>query len=93
MKKRRLNLTMSTYTHERLEAMRKQYGFSSGCEMVTAFINLLLDRLEKPEFRTYDLPEDEGEYIDDMFSEMANSVSQPEGTVPVRSKHRRINER
>ena len=83
---------MSGYTRERLEAMRKQYGFSSGCEMVTAFINILLDRLEKPEFRTYDLPEDEGKYIDDMFSGMANSVSQPEGTVPVRSKHRQIDE-
>lgn len=93
MKKRRLNLTMSSYTHERLEAMRKQYGFSSGCEMVTAFVNLLLDRLESPELRRFDLPEDEGRYLDDMFGEMANVIRQPEGDVPVRSKHRQINEK
>lgn len=86
--RKRVNISIDPQTYERLQVMTQTYGFSNICELVVALIHLLLDRVEVAENRRYDLPEDDGQYIDEMFEELAHSYRTPDGTVPVRHNNR-----
>lgn len=71
-RKKRLSVTVDIVTYERLESLRHKHGFNSLCELVGAMVHVLMDRMEDAEQRKYDLPEDEGRYIDTMFDELSN---------------------
>lgn len=52
--------------------------------------HILIDRAEPAGKRRYDMPEDDGDYIDAMFDELSNVHRQPDGTVPVRHNRKNI---
>ena len=51
-------------------------------------MHILIDRVERADKRRYDLPEDDGQYIDEMFDELAHHQPEPDGTVPVRHHYK-----
>lgn len=53
-------------------------------------MHILLDRTDKAEQRKYDLPEDDGRYIDTMFDELGHVHRVPDGTVPVRHNSKKL---
>jgi hypothetical protein len=40
--------------------------------------------MEKADQRRYDMPDPDGQYIDEMFDDLGHTVRTPDGTVPVR---------
>lgn len=83
-KRRRVNISVDPDTYDKLQKLKKDYGFSNVCELVVAFVNILLDRLEGPGTRKYDLPEDDGAYIDQMFDDLGHTERTPDGNPPKR---------
>lgn len=83
-KRKRINLTVSPEVYARLQAIREMHGFKNACELVAAFVHILLDRLEPPDRQQYDLPEDDGEYISGMFDELGHIQPTPDGNPPKR---------
>ena len=88
--RRRVNIAVDPTTYEKLQLLKEQYGYKNTCELVVAFVHILLDRLEAPNNRQYDLPEDDGAYIDDMFEDLGHVTRQPDGTVPVRHNRKKM---
>lgn len=86
--RKRVNISVDSYTHERLRQLKEKYGYKSVCQLVVAFAHILIDRLEEVGRRKYDLPEDDGAYIDNMFDELGHVQRTPDGTVPVRHNNR-----
>lgn len=86
----RVNISVDPYTRERLRQLKEKYGYKSVCQLVVAFVHILIDRLEEAGQRKYDLPEDDGAYIDNMFDELGHVQRTPDGTVPVRHNNRKI---
>lgn len=82
--RKRVNISVNPETYCKLQQLKHVYGFSNVCELVVALVHILLDRMEAADKRKYDLPEDDGEYIDQMFDDLANTERQPDGTVPAR---------
>lgn len=82
---------MDPQTYDRLQNLQQTYGFKNTCELVVAFAHILIDRMEVAGQRRYDLPEDDGEYIDRMFDDLGHVEKQPDGNPPARknAKHRR----
>lgn len=89
-KRRRVNISVDPDTYERLQRIKEQHGFKNVCELVVALVNILLDRLDTGAPHKYDLPEDDGAYIDDMFNELGHVQRTPDGTVPVRHNRKSI---
>ena len=87
--RKRVNISVDPETYEKLQRIKQAYGFSNACELVVAFVHILLDRMEVAEQRKYDLPNDDGRYIDEMFDDLGHVQRTPNGTVPVRhhTKH------
>lgn len=81
---------MDPASYERLRAIQRAYGFNNLCELLTAMAHILIDRAEPAGKRRYDMPEDDGDYIDAMFDELSNVHRQPDGTVPVRHNRKNI---
>jgi len=79
-------------TYDRLQRLQQAYGFKNMCEVVVAFVHILLDRTEAACKRQYDLPEDDGQYLDGMFDDLGHVEKQPDGNPPARknAKHKRI---
>ena len=88
--RRRINISVDPHTYEQLQQLRQAYKFNSVCEVVVAFAHILLDRLELPDHRKYELPEDNGAYIDQMFDELGHVERTPDGTVPMTRRYREI---
>lgn len=86
--RRRVNISVDPATYAKLNQLKQAYGFSNVCELVVALVHILLDRMEDAERRKYDLPEDDGAYIDEMFDELGHVYRTPDGTVPVRHPFR-----
>ena len=86
--RRRVNISVDPETYEKLHRLKQAYGFSNVCELVVALVHILLDRMEVAERRKYDLPDDDGQYIDEMFDELGHTYRTPDGTVPVRHHFR-----
>ena len=89
-KRRRVNISVDPDTYDRLQKLKEQHGFKNACELVVAFVHILLDRLEDPAERRYDLPEDEGDYITDMFDDLGHVQPTPDGNPPKRRNRRKI---
>lgn len=87
--RKRVNISVDPETYEKLQRIKQAYRFSNACELVVAFVHILLDRMEVAEQRKYDLPDDDGRYIDEMFDDLGHVQRTPDGTVPVRhhTKH------
>lgn len=87
--RKRVNISVDPETYEKLQRIKQAYGFSNACELVVAFVHILLDRMEVAEQRKYDLPDDDGRYIDEMFDDLGHVQRTSDGTVPVRhhTKH------
>ena len=81
---------MDPATYERLQKLKKQHGFNNACELVVAFVHILIDRLEEADSRLYDIPDEDGDYIDSMFDELGHVLRTPDGTVPVRHKSTKL---
>lgn len=88
--RRRVNISVDPQTYDKLQLLKKQYGYKNACELVVAFVHILIDRLEDADNRKYDLPEDDGAYIDNMFEDLGHVQRTPDGTVPVRHNTKRI---
>lgn len=88
--RRRVNISVDPSTYERLQLLKEQYGYKNACELVVAFVHILIDRLEDADHRKYDLPEDDGAYIDNMFEDLGHVQRTPDGTVPVRHNRKTI---
>lgn len=88
--RKRVNISVDSKTYDRLQSLKKQYGYKNACELVVAFVHILTDRLEDADKRKYDLPEDDGAYIDGMFEDLGHVQRTPDGTVPVRHNRRKI---
>ena len=86
--RKRINISIDPGTYEKLQRLKSEHGFSNACELIVAFVHILIDRLEDARVRQYDLPEDEGKYIDNMFDDLGHSQRTPDGTVPVRHLNR-----
>ena len=82
--RKRINISVDPKTYERLQKIRQIHGFRNPCSLVLAFVHILVDHVEDADKRRYDLPDDEDEYIDDMFKELGGTERTPDGTVPVR---------
>lgn len=89
--RRRVNISIDPQTYDRLQKLKTAHGFKNVCELVVACVNVLLDRMTESEARRYDLPEDDGQYIDEMFDDLSHSQRTPDGDVPVRHHHRSVN--
>ena len=81
-------MSVDARTYDRLRRVQATYRFRNLCELVGAMARVMLDRLESRERQRYDLPEDDGRYIDGMFDELGRAEREPDGTVPVR-RHRK----
>ena len=88
--RRRVNISVDPTTYEKLQLLKQQYGYKSTCDLVVAFVHILLDRLEDAGCRKYDLPEDDGAYIDTMFEDLGHVQRTPDGTVPVRHNTKKL---
>lgn len=75
-------------TYDGLQKLTKAYKFKNTCELLVSFAHILLDRMEKANRRKYDLPDDDGRYIDNMFNDLSNSQREPTGSVPVRHNNK-----
>lgn len=82
--RKRVNISVDPTTYDKLQGLVKKYGFNNACELIVAFAHILLDRMEKADQRRYDLPDPDGQYIDDMFNDLGQSMRTPDGTIPVR---------
>lgn len=88
--RKRINISLDPDTYERLRDLQKEHQFNNLCEMVVALVHILLDRTDDVRHRKYDLPEDDGRYIDTMFDELGHVHRVPDGTVPVRHNRKKI---
>lgn len=88
--RKRVNISIDPQTYERLQSITQIYGFSNACELVVAFVHILLDRMEMVSKRKFDLPEDDGKYIDEMFDDLGHVQRTPNGDVPVRRHNKQI---
>lgn len=88
--RKRVNISVDPETYDKLQKLKAAYGFNNTCELVVAFVHILLDRMEVADQRKYDLPEDDGQYIDSMFEDLGHVQRVPDGTVPVRHHTKKI---
>ena len=88
--RKRVNISVDPRTYEQLQLLKQQYGYKNACELVVAFVHILIDRLEAPGRRKYDIPEDDGAYIESMFDDLGHVQRTPDGTVPVRHNKKSI---
>ena len=88
--RKRVNISVDPETYRRLQLLKEQYGYKNACELVVAFVHILLDRLKPPGSRKYDLPEDEGEYISRMFDNLGHVQPTPDGNPPKRRCKRKV---
>lgn len=88
--RKRVNISVDPQTYDKLQQLKQAHGFSNVCELVVAFVHILLDRMEVADQRRYDLPDDDGRYIDQMFDDLGHVEKTPDGTVPVRHHTKRF---
>ena len=88
--RKRVNISLDPETYEKLQQVQREHRFKNLCEMLTALAHILIDRMEVVAKRRYDIPEDDGRYIDSMFEDLSNNQRVPDGTVPVRHNSKKI---
>lgn len=82
--RRRINISVDPQTYEKLQKLTEAYNFKNACELLVSFAHILLDRMEDADERRYDLPDEDGRYIDSMFEDLGHMEPTPDGTVPRR---------
>lgn len=87
--RKRVNISVDPKTYEKLIALKKKYGFSNVCELMVAMAHILLDRMQDKDSRRYDLPDDEGDYIDGMFDALSGVHKMPTDSVTLRYNKRK----
>jgi hypothetical protein len=87
--RKRVNISIDPETYERLQELKRKYGFKNACELVVAFVHILLDRTEAAGRRRYDLPDEDGQYIDGMFEDLGNYEKTPANTNPPKQRRNR----
>lgn len=80
--RKRINISVDPETYGKLQTLVKDYGYKNCCELLCAFAHILLDRMGRAEERKYDLPEDDGAYIDAMFDDLGHVEPVPDGNPP-----------
>lgn len=85
-----MNISVDPDTYERLTRLTNFHNFKNVSELVVSCVHLLLDRLAGEGGRKYDLPEEDGAYIDNMFDELGHTERTPDGRVPVRHHRKSI---
>ena len=88
--RKRVNISIDPATYAKLQKLTKQYKFKNICELLVSFAHILLDRMEVAGQRKYDLPDDDGAYIDTMFEELGEVERQPDGTNVCSYTHKKI---
>lgn len=78
----RVNLSLDGETYEALARLKAELGCRSVCEVVTAFVRILLDQQRTEGRRAHDLPEDDSAYIRRMFDSLGNMLDVPDGEPP-----------
>lgn len=82
--RRRINISVDPHTYDVLQRLTEKHGYKNACELLVAFAHILIDRLADPEQRQYDIPDEDGAYIEGMFEDLGHVQRTPDGTVPVR---------
>lgn len=77
--RKRIYLTVDPTTYNKLALYAKRNNFKNECEVVSGLIHIMLDRLESPDNRLLDIPDADGEYIDDLFDSMSHHTKQADG--------------
>lgn len=88
--RKRVNISIDPATYGKLQALTKQYKFKNICELLVSFAHILLDRMEVAEQRKYDLPDEDGAYIDTMFEELGGADRKPDVTNVCSYTHKKI---
>lgn len=70
--RKRVNISIDPQTYNKLQHLTNKYKFKNACELLVSFTHILLDRMEGVESHRYDIPDDDGEYIDSMFAELGS---------------------
>lgn len=86
--RKRIYLSVDDNTYNQLNKFAKTNGFKNECELVMSMVHIYLDRLKNSDDRLYDMPQEDGEYIDNMFVDMANTTKQADGDGSVAVIHR-----
>lgn len=87
--RKRINISVDPKTYDTLQKLTKKHGYKNACELLVAFAHILIDRLAEPEQRQYDIPGEDGAYIEGMFEDLGHTTRTPDGTVPVRHNTKR----
>ena len=82
--RQRINISVDPKTYDALQKLTKKHGYKNACELLVAFAHILIDRLSEPEQRQYDIPDEDGAYIEGMFEDLGHVQRTPDGAVPVR---------
>ena len=88
--RKRVNISIDPATYGKLQSLTKQYKFKNICELLVSFAHILLDRMEVAEQRKYDLPDEDGAYIDTMFDELGEADRKSDDTNVCSYTHKKI---
>ena len=88
--RKRVNISIDPATYSKLQAMTKLYKFKNICELLVSFAHILLDRMELAGQRKYDLPDEDGAYIDTMFDQLGEADRKPDDTNVCSYTHKKI---
>lgn len=91
-KRRRINISVDDDLYQRLQHIKKAYGFKNVCEFNTALLNMLCRYIDAAEIRCRKQSDrqTDKEIITDMFNDLGNWEHTPDGIVPVRRKKNNI---
>ena len=88
--RKRINISVDPETYNKLQKLVKDYQFKNCCELMCSFVHILIDRMNRAADRKYDLPEDDGAYIDAMFEELGEADRKPDDTNVCSYTHKKI---
>lgn len=88
-KRKRIGISIDAETYKQLDSLMRLYHYKSIGELLVSLAHILADRLSPPDRRRYDLPDEDREYIRDMFEELEEADRRPEDTSVHRYKHQK----
>lgn len=89
--RKRINISVDTQTYEKLQRLNAVCRFRSVCKLVAVAVGILLARQdEEARRRRCEPPEDDADYIKEVFDDMAHAEPTPERSIP--TKHHRNRE-
>ena len=88
--RKRINISVDPETYNKLQKLVKDYQFKNCCELMCSFVHILIDRMNRAADRKYDLPDDDGAYIDAMFDDLGEADRKPDDTNVCSYTHKKI---